>query len=62
MTKNERGKFWVSEVDLYPRVTWADGKAPTAEQEAELHHRAHEDCYIASSVRTEIRVRAAVVR
>jgi len=56
MTKNERGKLWVSEVELRPRITWAEGKAPSAEQEAELHHRAHEDCYIASSVRTEIRV------
>jgi len=61
MTKNERGKLWVSEVELSPRITWADGKAPTAEQEAELHHRAHDDCYIASSVQTEIRVRAATV-
>ena len=58
MTKNERGKLWVSAIDLHPRVTWAEGKAPSAEQEAELHHRAHDDCYIASSVRTEIRVRS----
>jgi organic hydroperoxide reductase OsmC/OhrA len=61
MSKNEHGKFWVSEVDLSPRVTWAEGKAPSAEQEAALHHRAHEDCYIANSVRTEIRVRSAIV-
>jgi organic hydroperoxide reductase OsmC/OhrA len=57
MTKNEAGKFWVSEVELHPRITWAEGKAPSAQQLAELHHRAHDDCYIASSVRTEIRVR-----
>jgi organic hydroperoxide reductase OsmC/OhrA len=59
MTKNERGKMWVSEVELRPRITYADGKAPSSEEEAELHHRAHDDCYIASSVRTEIRVRSA---
>ena len=58
MTKNERGKLWVSEVELHPRVTWAEGKAPSAEEEAALHHLAHEDCYIANSVRTEIRVSA----
>ena len=56
MTKNERGRPWVSEVELRPRITWADGKAPNAEQEAELHHRAHDDCYIAQSVKTDIRV------
>jgi len=59
MTKNESGKLWVSEIDLHPRITWAEGKAPDAEQEADLHHRAHDECYIANSVRTEIRVLAS---
>ena len=58
MAKNERGQYWVSEVDLAPRITWGEGKAPSAERLAELHHRAHDECYIASSVRTEIRVRS----
>ena len=62
MTKNERGKLWVSEIDLAPRITWADGRAPSAEQEAEMHHRAHEECYIANSVLTEIRVLPAGTR
>jgi organic hydroperoxide reductase OsmC/OhrA len=56
MAKNERGAYWVSEVELRPRITWVEGKAPDSAREAELHHRAHEDCYIASSVKTEIRV------
>ena len=60
MTKNEAGRHWVSEVELHPRITWAEGKAPDPEREAELHHRAHDDCYIANSVRTEIRVRSGV--
>ena len=57
MTKNERGALWVSAVELSPRITYADDAAPTAEQEADLHHRAHDGCYIANSVRTEITVR-----
>jgi organic hydroperoxide reductase OsmC/OhrA len=60
MSKNDQGRLWVSEVELSPRITWAEGKAPSAEQLADLHHRAHMDCYIASSVRTEIRVKSAV--
>ncbi|PYP75933.1 MAG: peroxiredoxin [Gemmatimonadetes bacterium] len=56
MTKNEQGRHWVAEVDLAPRITWAGGRAPSAEQEAEMHHRAHDECYIANSVRTVIRV------
>jgi organic hydroperoxide reductase OsmC/OhrA len=61
MTKNDQGKRWVSEVELNPRITWAEGRAPSAEKLADLHHRAHMDCYIANSVRTEIRVKAANV-
>jgi organic hydroperoxide reductase OsmC/OhrA len=48
----------VSTVELSPRVTYAPGAAPDPEREAELHHRAHEECYIANSVKTEITVRA----
>jgi organic hydroperoxide reductase OsmC/OhrA len=54
MTKNERRKAWVSRVTLRPRIEYAPGKAPTAEQAADLHHRAHEECFIANSVKTDI--------
>jgi organic hydroperoxide reductase OsmC/OhrA len=56
MTKNERGVFWVSVVDLHPQIVYGGEKRPTREEEAELHHRAHEECFIANSVKTEIRV------
>lgn len=59
MAPNERGVPWVAAVDLSPRVVYAEGRAPDAAREAELHHRAHEGCFIANSVRTEIRVHAA---
>ena len=55
--KTEAGRFWVSDVELRPRITWAGYRAPDPATEADLHHRAHADCYIASSVRTEIRIR-----
>ena len=32
MTKNERGKLWVSKVTLAPAVAFAGGKRPTPEQ------------------------------
>ncbi len=59
MTPNERGALWVSEVVLSPRIVYGGAAAPTAEVEAELHHRAHEECFIANSVRTRITVRGA---
>jgi organic hydroperoxide reductase OsmC/OhrA len=46
-------KTWVSRVTLRPRVSFA-GKAPSAEEHRTLHHAAHEKCYIANSVKTEI--------
>lgn len=54
MAKNEIGRMWVSQVTLRPRIDW-DGDAPDAGASKDLHHRAHEECFIANSVRTEIR-------
>jgi organic hydroperoxide reductase OsmC/OhrA len=59
MTKNAAGKLWVSQVTLRPQVTFAEGRGPTAEALDALHHRAHEECFIANSVRTEVRVISA---
>lgn len=56
MTKNERGTPWVSSVALHPRIRYSPVKTPTAEEEDQLHHLAHEQCFIANSVRTEIKV------
>jgi organic hydroperoxide reductase OsmC/OhrA len=58
-TKNERGAVWVSRVTLSPQITYAGERVPTAEELARLHHAAHEGCFIANSVRTEIVVAAA---
>ncbi len=55
MTKNELGVPWVSTVVLHPRVVYA-GTPPTPHEEEQLHERAHEGCFIAQSVKTDIRV------
>jgi organic hydroperoxide reductase OsmC/OhrA len=54
MTKNERGKLFVSKVALRPRIAFSGAKQPTAAQLDELHHHAHEECYIANSVLSEV--------
>ena len=59
MTKNERGVPWVSRVTLRPRITWSGDKQPTASDLDRLHHAAHEQCFIANSVKTEIVVEGA---
>jgi organic hydroperoxide reductase OsmC/OhrA len=60
MTKNESGVPWVSRVTLRPRIEWSGEKRPTEAQVAELHHHAHEQCYIANSVKTEVLIEAAL--
>jgi organic hydroperoxide reductase OsmC/OhrA len=53
MTKNERGVPWVSTVVLRPRIAY--GGTPPAEADVDLlHHAAHEQCFIANSVKTRI--------
>ena len=56
MTKNERGKLFVSKVTLRPFIVFSGDKLPTEAQIAELHHHAHGECYIANSVLTEVMV------
>ncbi len=55
--KNAKGREWVRLVELRPRVSYG-GAGPSAEEEARLHHEAHEECTIANSVATEITVAA----
>jgi len=48
-------KTWISRVTLRPRVTFS-GRQPSAEGLSALHHAAHERCFIANSVKTEITI------
>ncbi len=58
MTKNARGKLFVSKVSLRPHISFAGDKQPSTTQLDELHHHAHEECYIANSVLTEVVIEA----
>jgi organic hydroperoxide reductase OsmC/OhrA len=58
MTKNEHGVPWVSSVTLQPRITYSGDKLPTPAEEEQLHHRSHEQCFIANSIKTEVKVKA----
>lgn len=54
MTKNERGMPWVSRITLRPKIVYSGQKLPTPADEEHLHHHAHEQCFIANSVKTEV--------
>ena len=55
LEKNADGKLAITRVTLRPRIAFG-GKQPGAEELERLHHAAHENCFIANSVRTEISV------
>ncbi|MBI5942410.1 MAG: OsmC family protein [Caulobacterales bacterium] len=57
MRKTAEGKIAVTRVTMRPEIAF-DGRAPDADQLEALHHAAHEDCFIASSVKTEVVVEA----
>lgn len=54
MTKNERKALWISKVTLHPQIAYGGAQQPTPEEEERLHHEAHEKCFIANSVKTEV--------
>ncbi|MDZ4370269.1 MAG: OsmC family protein [Phenylobacterium sp.] len=58
MEKIEGDRMAVTRVTLHPEITY-EGRRPTAEESAHLHHEAHEECFIANSVKTEVVVEEA---
>lgn len=55
MSKNESGKLVMSVVTLKPDVTFSGERIPTRTQLDAMHHEAHEECFIANSVKSEVR-------
>jgi organic hydroperoxide reductase OsmC/OhrA len=56
MTKNNKGVPWVSSITLHPRIRHSGAKLPTSEDEKRLHHMAHDQCFIANSIKTTVLV------
>lgn len=53
---NEGGGQWITEIVLRPKIEFSGEKRPSEKELEELHHRAHEECFISRSVKTNIRV------
>ena len=54
MARNEQGKLAMTRVTLRPAVTFSGEHRPSRDELDQLHHKAHEECYIANSVKTEV--------
>lgn len=56
LEKNAAGKMLMSVVTLKPEVQFSGETIPTREEIEQMHHDAHEECFLANSVKTEVRV------
>ena len=55
LARNVAGRMAMTQVVLRPRVVFSGERQPDPEELRRLHHRAHEACFIANSVTTEVR-------
>ena len=54
MSRNAAGKLAMTRVTLRPDVAFAGEKLPTRDEILAMHHAAHDDCFIANSVTTDV--------
>ena len=55
LAKNSDGKFAMTIVTLKPHVIFSSDKRPSHEDIQHMHHKAHDECFIATSVKSEVR-------
>ena len=55
MAKNEQGQMAMTQVILKPELEF-EGEPPSLSELQRLHHKSHENCFIANSVRTLVTV------
>lgn len=51
-----QGRYWIARVSLRPKVTFSGVRQPSTGELSELHHAAHENCFVANSVKSEVAV------
>jgi len=55
LAKADGGKLAMTRVTLHPEVAYGGDRRPTREEEDAMHHAAHDECFIARSVKTDVR-------
>ncbi len=55
LEKNSEQRLAMTKVTLYPRVVFSGSPALTRDEIQAMHEQAHEECFIATSVKTEVR-------
>src|ERR1041384_4489822 len=47
MEKNDQGRLAITRVELHPKLKFSGDKQPTEQELEEMHHMAHDQCFIA---------------
>lgn len=61
MARDASGRMAMTQVTLRPRVTCSGDRLPSPEEFERLHHQAHEECFIANSIRADVRCEPRLV-
>jgi len=58
MDRNPKGKLAISRITLRPRIEFTGERVPSTEDLESMHRSAHEECFIANSLKSEVVVEA----
>ena len=61
MEKNDRGRLAITRVILRPAIRFRGAKRPDEGDISQMHEEAHDNCFIANSVCTQVVVEQATV-
>jgi organic hydroperoxide reductase OsmC/OhrA len=56
MEQNAEGRLAFSRITLRPQIRFAGDVRPPAEEVEKLHHAAHDECYVANSLKCDVAV------
>jgi organic hydroperoxide reductase OsmC/OhrA len=59
MEKTADGKLAITRITLRPRIDFGADRSPSPQELEDLHHSAHEQCFIANSLKSEVVVESA---
>lgn len=54
LEKGENGKPWLARIVMHPKIVFSGDKVPSEADISKLHDKAHHECFLANSVKTEI--------
>lgn len=60
LEKDDKGRMSMTNITLRPEIVFAGVAWPSEEEIAAIHHEAHDKCYIANSLKTEITIEPAI--